>query len=147
MKSARHDEIIRIINENKVDTQEMLRKLLEDRGIEVTQATLSRDMRELRLKKVSAEGGGQRYAVSENTIPDLPQLFTDSVYSADHAVNTVVFRCNTGMAQAACAVFDQLNFRSVVGTIAGDDTIFVLMRTAEEAAELSDEINSAVRKQ
>lgn len=144
MKTARHDAIIRIINGRNVDTQERLKELLEDEGIFVTQATLSRDIKELRLKKAPAEGGGQKYIVSEHIAPEIPQIFRDSVINADHAMNTVVFKCHTGMAQAACAVFDRLGCGGVVGTLAGDDTIFVLMRTENEAAELAEEISEVI---
>lgn len=144
MKAVRHEAIIRIINSRNVDTQERLRELLENEGIAVTQATLSRDIRELRLKKAPAESGGQKYIISEHITPEIPQIFRDSVIKSDHALNTVVFKCHTGMAQAACAVFDRLGCSGVVGTLAGDDTIFVLMRTENEAAELAEEIAEVI---
>lgn len=136
--------ILKIISENEVDTQENLKKLLEGSGIEVTQATLSRDIKELRLKKVVSESGARIYAPSERMITEIPQLFLDSVRSVDYAVNTVVFRCHTGMAQAACAVFDRLCCRGVVGTIAGDDTIFVLMRSESDASGLAEELSDMI---
>ncbi|MCR5166943.1 MAG: ArgR family transcriptional regulator [Oscillospiraceae bacterium] len=142
MKSLRHEKILEIIARENIDTQGKLRKMLAKEDIIVTQATLSRDIKALRLKKADDGNGGQKYVVGDAVIVNmLPPIFMDAVISADYAMNTVVFRCHNGMAQAACAVFDRLDCRGVVGTLAGDDTIFVLMRTENMAEELVDEIN------
>lgn len=139
MKTRRHDEILDIISSTAVDTQEMLREKLHERGIEVTQATLSRDIRELGLIK-----GQDRYSVPQKTSAEIPLLLTDSIKDIDHAMNTVVFHCHAGMAGAACATFDKLGFDKVVGTIAGDDTIFILMRTEKDAEYLVREMKSII---
>ncbi len=141
MKTYRQDRILGIISEQCVDTQEKLRELLLAENISVTQATLSRDIRELHLRKAADVNGNIRYIAEKREKVSVPQIFRDSVISIDFAGNTVVFRCNTGMAQAACAVFDRLGCSGVVGTLAGDDTIFVLMRTPEDASALADEMS------
>ncbi len=138
MKNERHNTIIEIIGETPVYTQEQLRECLIRRGVCVTQATLSRDMRELGLIK-----GDKGYYLPEvSTV--LPPLLFESVIGIDHALNTVVFRCRAGMAMAVCATFDSLMYKNVVGTLAGDDTIFVLMRSEKDAAALEREIGNLI---
>lgn len=129
MKSHRHEIILDIIQNNSVDTQEMLRELLLKQGIAVTQATLSRDIKELGLIK-----GQDKYYIPERETNEIPPLLRDSVTEIDNAVNTVVFKCHAGMAMAACATLDRLNYKGIVGTLAGDDTIFILMRSEKEAS-------------
>ncbi len=135
MKKERHGIILRIIAENEVRTQDELQKLLLKHGVQVTQATLSRDMHELRLTKQHV-GGIVRYVR-----PDAPAamdgIIREAVLDADYAGHMAVIHCRPGMAQAACAAFDAMKKSGVVGTIAGDDTIFVLMREESEAAALS----------
>lgn len=135
MKAIRHETILEIVKSRNVETQEMLRELLLERGLEVTQATLSRDIRELGLIKEQ-----DRYYAPEKSSAEIPALLRDSVIWVDHAVNTVVFKCHAGMAMAACATFDSLGFSGVVGTLAGDDTIFILMRSEKEAAAFAREM-------
>ncbi len=139
MKNARHDAIREIISVHSVGTQAELRELLEQRGIEVTQATLSRDINELGIIKLD-----ERYTISETTSAELPPLLMQAVTGVDHAGYTVVFHCHAGMANAACATFDRLKLGSVVGTIAGDDTIFILMRTEKEAEVFSKKMRSVI---
>ena len=140
MKSLRHKAILEVISEQNVDTQEKLRDLLLRKNITVNQSTLSRDIKELHLVKKTDKNGNIRYSADERSVTDIPQIFRDSVIAADYAVNTVVFKCRTGMAQGACAVFDKLEYRGVVGTLAGDDTFFVLMRTPADAEFLVKEM-------
>ena len=132
MKKERHTIILRLIAENEVHTQDDLQKLLAAEGVNVTQATLSRDMHELRLTKQHV-GGNVRYVR-----PDAPAamdgIMREAVLDSDHAGHMAVIHCRPGMAQAACAALDAMKKSGVVGTIAGDDTIFVLMRT-EQLAE------------
>lgn len=132
MKSQRHEKILELVNSQPIERQEQLKELLFTDGIDVTQATLSRDIRELGLKKVS-RGGITRYSVPDAKLEKLPAMLRDAVTDIDSALNTVVFKCHTGMAQAACATFDRMDYPEVVGTLAGDDTIFVLMRSEKEA--------------
>lgn len=139
MKSIRHEAILEIIGSTAVETQEMLRELLLDRKIEVTQATLSRDIKELGLIKKQ-----DRYCLPHKCVKDIPQILCDSVTDIDYAVNTVVFKCHAGMANAACATFDKLDYSGVVGTLAGDDTIFILMRSEKDAAAFVKEMQRVI---
>ncbi len=135
MKKERHTIILRIIAEKEIRTQDELQRLLAEYGVEVTQATLSRDIRELRLTKQHI-GGSVRY-VRPDTPAAMDGIIREAVINADYAGHMVVIHCRSGMAQAACAAFDAMKISGVVGTIAGDDTIFVLMREECEALALS----------
>ncbi|MBR6106618.1 MAG: ArgR family transcriptional regulator [Oscillospiraceae bacterium] len=136
MPNARHEMIIHIIQTNEVTTQEMLRDLLEEKGFPVTQATISRDIRQLKLKKKRTAAGKNCYAQSHADLPSSTSLMTDVVQKIDYAINTVVVTCHAGTAQAACAVLDKLQLPEIVGTIAGDDTIFILTRSESSAKQL-----------
>lgn len=140
-KSERHEIILEIIKTSSIETQEMLREQLLKRGIEVTQATLSRDIKELGLIKKQ-----DRYFVPQKSSAEIPALIRESVNSVDYALNMVVFKCHAGMAMAACAMFDKLGYSGVVGTLAGDDTIFMLMRSEKEAAAFVKEMQSVIFK-
>ncbi|MBQ5315079.1 MAG: arginine repressor [Oscillospiraceae bacterium] len=141
MKKARMAKILELIEKFDIDTQEEMQQRLSDCGFEVTQATVSRDIKELKLTKVISESGKHKYISSFSGDKDkqdrLDAIFKSSIISADYALNTVVIKCGSGMAQAACAAFDAMNFDDVLGTIAGDDTIFVLMRTENSASKLT----------
>ncbi|MBQ8688128.1 MAG: ArgR family transcriptional regulator [Ruminococcus sp.] len=132
MKKDRHALILNLIAENEVRTQEDLQKLLLVQGVEVTQATLSRDIHELKLTKQHVDGKF-RYV-----LPDAPAatdgIIREAVLDADYAGHMAVIHCRPGMAQAACAALDAMHKSDVVGTIDGDDTIFVLMRAEPQAA-------------
>ena len=118
--------ILKLIKTNEVSTQEILRDLLEQSGFSVTQATISRDIRQLKLRK-KRTAGGQNCYVSAPAVQAAPSnLLTDVVIRLDFAMNTVVVTCHPGSAQAACAVLDRMQLPEIVGTIAGDDTIFIL---------------------
>lgn len=145
MKSQRHELILELISDRNIENQETLRSLLKERGISVTQATLSRDMRELGIRKIPDEQGGQKYSAEERTNFDFPEFVVKSILSVDYAGNIAVFRCSTGSAQAVCAVIDKDNCFKAVGTIAGDDTIFVLMRTEQDARRLSEDYMKSIK--
>ncbi len=141
MRKKRLAEILTIIRENEVENQEMLISLLRSHGYEVTQATVSRDINELGLEKVMSENGVSRYALpTVKRGVRLTGIFSQSVINVDYALNTVVVKCHSGLANAACAAFDVMNMQSVVGTIAGDDTIFILTRTERDAGELTEKL-------
>ena len=125
LKKDRQDKIIEIVQNNEITTQEMLKMHLEMMGITVTQATLSRDINELNLKKEAS--GVYKYSVPLKDMIECPAILKDSIIDIVYAMNTVVIKCHTGMAQAACATLDKMQCTGIVGTIAGDDTIFVLM--------------------
>ena len=141
IKSERHEIILEIIKMSSIETQEMLREQLLKHGIEVTQATLSRDIKELGLIKKQ-----DRYFVPQKSSAEIPALIRESVNSVDYALNTVVFKCHAGMAMAACAMFDKLGYSGVVGTLAGDDTIFMVMRSEKDAAAFVKEMQSVIFK-
>ncbi len=140
MKKERHELILRIISENEVHTQDELQSFLSEHGVNVTQATLSRDIHELRLTKQHIDGT-VRYVR-----PDAPVavdgIIKEAVLEADFAGHMAVVHCRPGMAQAACAAFDAMKKEGVVGTIAGDDTIFVLMREDDQAERLAVQFRS-----
>ena len=135
MKVERHSKIVELIGKYDIETQEELAEKLNESGFNVTQATVSRDIKELKLIKKINKNGIYRYAApSENFFKQ--NLFKDTVTDIDFAVNTVVVKCHTGMAQAACAALDSMDYNGIVGTIAGDDTIFILMRSEADARKL-----------
>ncbi len=141
MKNRRHEAILEIINEKPVATQELLIELLAERGINATQATLSRDIQQLSLVKARDEKGIYRYTLPPSAAVE-KSLFAETVISVDYAVNTIVLKCRAGMAQGTCAAIDSVNHSGVVGTIAGDDTIFILVRTEADAKKLSKKFKS-----
>jgi len=145
MKKQRQNKIIEIIEKYEVTTQEALKKHLEDEGITVTQATLSRDINELNLKKKVSSTGANIYVCVKKKTVQCPAIFKDAVIDIVYAMNTVVIKCHTGMAQAACATLDKMEDTGIVGTIAGDDTIFALMKNESEASEFAEELRMLVK--
>ena len=143
MKSERQSAILDLIARNDVETQEDLLKLLKNSGYNVTQATISRDIRELMLTKVATETGRQKYAVmnhSRDIAGKYIRIFHDALVSVDTAGNILVLKTVAGMAMAVAAAIDSMHFEGVVGCIAGDDTIFCAVKTSEETHRLADEI-------
>ena len=139
MKKKRQAEILSIIKERTVENQEMLIKALAKRGYNVTQATVSRDINELRLEKSLNDDGVSCYVL----VPDEKKydtIFQQAILSVDYAMNIVCLKCRSGLANAACATFDIMNPDSVVGTIAGDDTVFILTRSEADAKGLCEKI-------
>ncbi len=145
MKKQRQNKIIEIIGKYEVSTQEALKQYLENEGVIVTQATLSRDINELNLKKKVSASGANIYVCVKKKAVQCPAIFRDAVVDVVYAMNTVVIKCNTGMAQAACATLDKMDDTGIVGTIAGDDTIFALMKNESEAAEFAEELRLLVK--
>lgn len=146
MKTKRHAKILELVSETPINTQEELLALLREDGYNVTQATVSRDIKELKLIKTMGDSGSYQYAVSAREKDfdiqyNFHNLFIKSVIGMDYAGNIVCVKCFTGMANAACAAFDSLDWQGVVGTIAGDDTIFILTRSEQIAAGLKKELS------
>ncbi len=145
MKAKRHDKILELVLTRNIYTQEDLLQELRKEGFVVTQATVSRDIKELKLvKEMNAEGNyryvtGAKKAV-EAVTGRFGAIFYESVLSIDYAKNIVAIKCRHGMANAACATLDGMDWNGVVGTLAGDDTIFVLMRNDDDAATFTKEI-------
>ncbi|MBQ7595546.1 MAG: arginine repressor [Clostridia bacterium] len=149
MKKERHAEIIKIITENEIGTQEELLKKLEEAGYSTTQATVSRDIKDLGLVKQMNKNGiycyAKSYADTEEFLSKFNAIFAHSMISADYAGNITVFKCYNGMAQAACAAFDNMKWEGLVGTLAGDDTFFALCRTEQLARELADTVTKLLK--
>lgn len=148
MKKSRHDKIIEIIEGDDVGTQEELADRLKKAGFPVTQATVSRDIRELGLFKAATQDGAQKYVAleqSESYREDkYVRVLQDAYASAEMAQNIVVIKTVSGMAMAVAAALDAMEFPEVVGCIAGDDTIFAAVHSAEEMRVLTDKIRGIV---
>lgn len=146
MKYQRHSRIIQIISENAIETQDQLIDRLADYGMEVTQATISRDIRELKLVKVSTENGGYRYAMTPKedagSAYKYRTILLQSVVRAEAACNLVVVKTFPGMAQACAAAVDGMAWTEIVGTLAGDDTVVLIMRSEEQALAFAQKFQS-----
>ncbi|MEG2120103.1 MAG: arginine repressor [Pseudoflavonifractor sp.] len=146
MKGTRQTEILRIIEVEQVETQEQLLFQLKKRGVESTQATISRDIKQLHLVKEPAGGGTYRYVVSDrknalNFAERLRTIFREGVMSIDMAQNLVVINTMPGLASAACAALDGMDIPDMVGSLAGDDTAFIAMRDTASATAFCAEIS------
>lgn len=149
MKKRRHAKILEIISCFDIETQEELQAKLRESGFEVTQATISRDIKELRLVKELSENGRYVYSTGKKSAFDdvtsrANGIFSESIISVDSALNTVCIKCFPGMAGAACAAIDSMNWAGVLGTIAGDDTIFVLCRTENSAQLFTSNLENSI---
>ncbi len=146
MKTLRQNKILELVAQNTIETQEELAELLSEAGFQVTQATISRDIRELKLTKVP-EGGKQKYVVlgRSTTQAELQEkyirILQDALVSMDTAQNILVVRTNSGMAMAVAAAIDALQIDSIVGSLAGDDTVFCAVRSATDAMTALRAIN------
>ena len=142
MKSSRQNAIVEIIKRNNIETQEELLEKLEKIGYKVTQATVSRDIKEMKLVKITTDGVSYKYALPKDETPDYSNKFRmilkETVVEVDHAGHLIVLKTMSGMGSAAAAAIDGIGWNEIVGTLAGDDTIFVLMRNEEKAAEYAD---------
>ncbi|MEF9983793.1 MAG: arginine repressor [Oscillospiraceae bacterium] len=150
MKSERHAKILQLILDHSIETQEDLLAKLHEEKIFVTQATVSRDIKELRLAKIQDSDGKYKYVTTaKDNQADISfkfhAIFTESVIEVDYAQNIIVVRCYTGMANAACASLDSIHWKGVVGSLAGDDTIFVLMKDETYAAELANQLKKILK--
>ena len=147
MKSKRQAKIMEIISVTNVETQEQLLKELQDAGFTCTQATISRDIKELHIVKELTNLGTYRYTTATREVPTtfsnrLNTIFRESVNSFDYAQNIIVMHTLPGLAGAAAAAVDSMNLSVVLGTLAGDDTVFIVMRDTNAAAALCGEIRS-----
>ena len=145
MKSTRQQEILDIITTCEVETQEQLLERLKERGISTTQATISRDIKQLHLVKELTAGGIYKYAVSHhktaaNFAGRLRTIFKESVTAFDVAQNIVVVKTLSGLANGAAEALDSMDIQDLVGSLAGDNTVILIMRTNEAALEFCEEI-------
>ena len=145
MKSNRHSKIIEIINSKAIETQEELAEELKSAGFEVTQATVSRDIKTLRLIKIQGSDGKYRYSIinqnKNDMLEKLSSILINTVISVENIDKIVVVKTISGSASAAAEAIDRLELGEIAGTIAGDNTIFILVRTLEKAQELVERIS------
>ncbi len=150
MKNARQTAILSIIENENVETQEELASKLRDRGILVTQATVSRDIKELRLLKVLSSNGSYKYATADNAergVSDrLVRIFVDSVLSIDYSENIIVIHTLAGSANAAGEAIDSMHWPEILGTISGDNTIFVAAKSKEIASSVVEKFQEILKR-
>jgi len=148
MKVTRHAKILEIINSYDIETQEELAEQLKKSGMNVTQATVSRDIKELKLIKVLAESGKYKYATilhTESFLSNkLMSIFSQTVIQVESIDNFVILRTISGSASAAAEAIDSLNFDGIAGTLAGDNTIFVLTRSSEKAQIITQKMKKMI---
>ena len=146
MKVKRQSKILELIRENDIETQEMLADLLNKAGFNVTQATVSRDIRELKLTKATMQSGKQKYVAtakeSSFVTERLNRFFRDGIVSIDYAQNIVVIKTLVGMAMAVAAALDSMENSEIMGTIAGDDTIFCVVKNESKAVKLTENLKA-----
>ena len=144
MKVKRHTKIVELINKYNIETQEELADKLNQEGYNVTQATVSRDIRELKLTKVSVDGGRQKYVVLKNKDGFMSEKFIrilkEGYVSVDMAQNILVIKTVSGLAMAVAAAIDSMQWDEIVGCIAGDDTIMCAVRTVEDTRSIMERI-------
>ena len=148
MKRKRHEVVVELINKYDIETQEELAAYLRREGFDVTQATVSRDIRELHLSKIASGNGRQKYIILQNGDTKLGdkyiRVLRDGFVSMNMAQNILVIKTVSGMAMAVCAAIDAMKWSEVVGSIAGDDTIMCAIRTVEDTAKVMDKIGRIV---
>ncbi len=146
VKSGRQDAIKKIISENEIETQNQLLEELDKIGIRTTQATLSRDIKSLQLTKAINSNNKYVYTLSpkkdDASMSRLMKIFRECVISYDYAQNIIVIKTLPGLAGAACSAFDNMNVEKLAGTIAGDDTAFLLFKDTDSADDFLHKINS-----
>lgn len=144
MKVKRHAKIVEIISNHRIETQEELAEYLNQEGFKVTQATVSRDIRDLKLTKVPTEDGRQKYAVHQNSAGEMSskyiRILQDGFVSMDMAQNILVVKTVAGMAMAVAAAMDAVKFPEIVGCIAGDDTILCAVRSVDDTILLMEKM-------
>ena len=149
MKLERHSKIVELIGKYEIETQEELAEYLNKEGYNVTQATVSRDIREFKLSKIQTANGGQKYAVfhPQTAFNDkYTRILHDSFVSMDMAQNILVIKTVSGMAMAVAAAVDAMKWKEVVGCIAGDDTIMCAIRSVQDTEHVMDKIRKIVSK-
>ena len=148
MKIKRQSKILELIRNNDIETQEELQAYLVKDGFAVTQATVSRDIREMKLTKISTNDGKQKYAALNDNTEDLLEKYVrvlkDGYVSMDMAQNILVIKTVSGMAGAVCASIDAMNIHEIVGSIAGDDTIMCAIRTTEDTVAIMKKLRKIV---
>ena len=145
MKRSRHAKIVELIENYDIETQEDLAEFLKEAGFQVTQATVSRDIRELQLSKIPAGDGKQKYVVlrqdDSHLVDKYIRVLKDGLLSMDMAQNILVIKTVSGMASAVAVAVDAMKFKEIVGSIAGDDTIMMAVKTIEDTKTVMDKIH------
>ena len=147
MKVDRHSKIVELIGKYQIETQEELASYLKEAGYHVTQATVSRDIRELKLTKVQKENGRQCYSVMQHQRDfgeKYIRILRDCFVSMDMAQNILVIKTVAGMASAVCAALDAMKWNEIVGSIAGDDTIMCAIRSVDDTVKVMDKISKII---
>ena len=149
MKKKRHKKILQLVTNCEIETQGELARHLQREGFQVTQATVSRDIRELQLTKLALPGGGQKYAPPVGTEPSQVQerylrILKEGFVSMDMAQNILVIKTGAGIAMAVAAALDGLHWHEIVGCIAGDDTVMCAIRSVEDTTRVMDNIHKIV---
>lgn len=148
MKINRHAKIIELINKYNIETQEELAEYLNREGFKVTQATVSRDIRDLKLTKIPTNDGRQKYAIHQTAETEMSdkyiRVLKDGYVSMDMAQNILVIKTVSGMAMAVCAAIDSMKWNEVVGSIAGDDTIMCAIRSVDDTIKVMDKISKII---
>ncbi len=149
MKLSRQSKILELISKHDIETQEDLAEGLMKEGYNVTQATVSRDIRELKLTKVALDDGRQKYITMQKTEPGMSEKYTrvlrDGFISMDMAQNILVIKTVAGMAMAVAAALDALQINSIVGCIAGDDTILCAIRSTQDTIAVMEKLNKIIK--
>lgn len=149
MKRERHEVVVELINKYDIETQEELASYLRKEGFEVTQATVSRDIRELNLSKISAGNGRQKYIILSNDDTRLGdkyiRVLRDGFVSMNMAQNILVIKTVQGMAMAVAAAIDAMKLPEIVGCIAGDDTIMAAIKTSDDTRIVMEKLNNIIR--
>ena len=150
MKTKRQTKILELIRNNEIETQEELQAYLIESGFVVTQATVSRDIRDMKLTKISTNNGKQKYVVLNDSTEDLSEKYVrvlrEGYVSMDMAQNILVIKTVSGMAGAVCASIDAMNIHEIVGSIAGDDTIMCAIRTTEDTIAIMKKLRKIVEQ-
>lgn len=150
MKTKRQSKILELIRNIDIETQEELQSYLEEAGFVVTQATVSRDIRDMKLTKISTNIGKQKYVALNETSEDLSDKYVrvlkDGFVSMDMAQNILVIKTVSGMAGAVCASIDAMNIHEIVGSIAGDDTIMCAIRTTEDTVSIMKKLRKIIEQ-
>ena len=148
MKTKRQSRILELIRNNDIETQEELQAYLIKEGFAVTQATVSRDIRDMKLTKISTNSGKQKYVALNDSTEDLSEKYVrvlkEGYVSMDMAQNILVIKTVSGMAGAVCASIDAMNIHEIVGSIAGDDTIMCAIRTTEDMVAIMKKLRKIV---
>ena len=150
MKTRRQSKILELIQKNDIETQEELSAYLVKEGYQVTQATVSRDIREMKLTKVALSNGRQKYVALNDAREDMSEkyvrVFRDGFVSMDMAQNILVIKTVSGMASAVCAAIDAMQIHEIVGSIAGDDTIMCAIRTVDDTVSIMKKLRKIVEQ-